>query len=177
MTDFWGQAVNVLEVAAPALASIVGGPLAGQGVSLIEKTLGLDPTGDPQAAATAIIGATPEQLIQLQADALALKQKFIDAGIQLEQDDVADRTSARAREEAVRDRTPTILAFGVTAGFFSLLALLAFHEIPSASRDLMNIMLGALGTAWAAIVSYYFGSSSGNARATELLGKSSPVQP
>jgi hypothetical protein len=83
----------------------------------------------------------------------------------------ADTASARAREVAVRDRIPGILALSVTGGFFSLLFLMIFRPIPVANGDLMKVMLGSLGTAWILITGYYFGSSAGSADKTAMLGK------
>ncbi|HEV2673372.1 MAG TPA: hypothetical protein VGV37_02455 [Aliidongia sp.] len=175
MADFLSQALDVLKTAAPEVAALIGGPLAGQGVQLIEQTLGLAPTGDAAAAATAVLGATPDQLIALKTAGIALQGKFIDAGVTLMQADNSDRASAREREAAVRDWIPGILAMVMTCGFFSLLALLSLREVPASSQQLLNTMVGVLGTAWVAMVAYYFGSSSGSARATELLAKSGPA--
>ncbi|HWK45142.1 MAG TPA: hypothetical protein VNT30_10490 [Stellaceae bacterium] len=176
MTDFWDQALSVLEQGAPAVATLAGGPLAGQAVSLIEGALGLTPTGDKQTAAQAVLGANADQLIAMQSAALAFKQKLIDAGIALEEADDADRASARAREISVRDWVAPTLAIGITLGFFGLVTFLCFRDVPAATRDLLNILIGSLTGAWTGVVAYYFGSSSGQMHATELLAKAGPIQ-
>ena len=81
----------------------------------------------------------------------------------------ADRANAREREIKTQDWTPKALGISITLGFFGLLYYLLRHEPPNGSRDILNIMLGSLGSAWIGVVSYYFGSSAGSARKTELL--------
>ena len=76
----------------------------------------------------------------------------------------AERDSARKREMAVRDKIPGILAIGLTVGFFGLLGWLVAHEPPAGSRDILNIMLGSLGTGWVTMLAYYFGSSADTSR-------------
>lgn len=80
-----------------------------------------------------------------------------------------DRINARSRQIIVKDRIPAILAISVTGGFFSLLWLLAFHQVPPASEKILDVMIGSLATAWTGIVTYYFGSSAGSDRKTEML--------
>ena len=65
---------------------------------------------------------------------------------------------------------PKALGLFITAGFFGLLAYLLKFEPPAGSRDLINILFGALSTAWIGVVSYYFGSSAGSTRKDEILG-------
>lgn len=179
MADFLSTALDLLKTAAPEVAALVGGPLAGQGVQLIEQTLGLAPTGDAAAdaaaASTAVLGASADQLIALKQAGMALQAKFVDAGVQLEQADDADRSNARARAIAQNDWFPAALMTLLTAGFFGLLGYLASHEVPAGSRDLLNIMLGSLGTAWTGGITFFYGSNSGSARAQELLAKAGPV--
>jgi hypothetical protein len=93
----------------------------------------------------------------------------------MEEADDADRANACAREISVKDLTVPTLAIGITLGLFGLLAFLCSHDVPPATQTLLNIMIGSLGAAWIGIVAYYFGSSSGHARATELLAKAGPV--
>ncbi len=89
--------------------------------------------------------------------------------------DAGDRDSARKREAAVRDWTPMVLAAGTTIGFFGLLSALMFVEPPAGSREVVIAMVGALGTAWVSVISYYFGSSAGHARQTELLAQAPAI--
>lgn len=69
-----------------------------------------------------------------------------------------------------KDSLPIVLALIVSLGFLALLGMMAFHEIPPTSHDLLLIMIGSLASAFAGIIAYYFGSSSGSAKKTEMLG-------
>lgn len=51
------------------------------------------------------------------------------------------------------------------------------HTVPNDSKDVLNIMLGALGTAWITVVAYFYGSSSGSAAKTAALAKLSGSPP
>lgn len=92
------------------------------------------------------------------------------------QTEIQDRDGARKREVEVKDYTPTLLSIGITIGFFGILTFMLFNSPPAASRDILNIMLGSLGTAWVSVVAYYFGSSKGSDKATELLSKAPAIK-
>jgi hypothetical protein len=88
-----------------------------------------------------------------------------------------DMASARERQAVVKDWIPSVLAVGVTAGFFALLWFLTHNTLPESNQRIFDIMLGSLGTAWLSIVAYYFGSSAGSAEKTALMSKMSNQPP
>ena len=175
MDDILKVAGGVLAKVAPMLASAFGGPLAGAATGAIISALGLAPDASKEAVAAAVAGATPDQLLALKrADAefaIAMKKLDLDAAALAGK----DLDSARNREVQVRDRTPAYLAYGLSGGFFGLLLFACLRGFPAENATLLNIMLGALGTAWTGAMSYYFGSSAGSQAKDRLLFNSVPA--
>lgn len=59
----------------------------------------------------------------------------------------------------------TIQAFlgvAITFGFFSVLWFVKGLDVASSMRDAVLILIGSLGSAFGAVVNFYFGSSSGS---------------
>jgi hypothetical protein len=84
-----------------------------------------------------------------------------------------DRKSARDLQIATKSWIPGVLAIGVTIGFFGILIGLMTDNVTKS--DALLLMLGSLGTAWTAIVSFYFGSSASSQNKDDLLHQSTPV--
>lgn len=161
---------QIIAAVAPTAGAMFGGPLGGLAGNIIAQKLGADQTADPERAVEdAVLGQKPEVIAQLRQAEMDLQKHLADNGIDLERIAAEDRASARAREIALKDHTPAILAYGVTVGFFGTLAFLLWHGKPETGGDALLVMLGALGGAWAAIVSYYFGSSAGSKEKTTAL--------
>lgn len=161
---------NLLKSAFPYIAGAagVGGPLAVMAANAVGQGLGID-TVEPSAEgiANAIANSKdPDVLLklkQVESDfQLKMAQLGIDSAEKFEEFRNQDRANARAREIAVKDKTPAVLAYAVTVGFFSLLGLMCFHAVPESSQRILDVMVGSLGTAWIGIITYYFGSSAGS---------------
>lgn len=60
-----------------------------------------------------------------------------------------------------RASTASVLAVVTTAGAFAALAALFVVPIPEANRDALGLALGALLSAFAGVIGFYFGSSKG----------------
>lgn len=177
MPNIWTDASGLVKAVAPVLASALGGPLAGVATSSILAALGLAPDAPPDAISAVLAAPTQDQLLALKkADhdfAATMKQLDVDFA----KVDAGDRASARAREVSVHDSTPSVLAYGLSLGFFGLLALMVFHDVPAANSSAVNILLGALATGWVGAISYYFGSTSGSRTKDAMLFQSMPAPP
>lgn len=128
--------------------------------------------GSPLEAVKGIIQTfklPPEQ--QLEFDK-AMAKTEADIVTALARIDADDRASARQREVDTKDsRNVWLLAVGVTSGFFGTLGYMMMYPVPSGSERVIDVMLGSLGTAWIAVVSYYFGSSSSSSRKNDVIEK------
>jgi hypothetical protein len=173
MTTNW---ISTLEKIAPTAATLLGTPFAGLAVSAVESALGLtgaptDPSEPAPTIASRIAAIstnltagqmTGDQILAMKQAELQVQQHLADSNITLAQIATSDVDSARAREIAVRDDTPKVLAYLLTFGFFGILGFLLFAVPPVGAHDVLLILVGSLGTAWAGMIHYYYGSSPGS---------------
>ncbi len=167
MSFSWKELIGTV---APTVATAIGGPLGGLAVEALGSALGMDKPSVKNIQAAFSAGTlTSDQVVALKNAELALTTRMRELDIQEEQLAYSDTDSARKREMEVKDKVPAILAFMVTSGFFGVLVYLLVSGKPQQGGDVLLVMLGSLGTAWAAIMSYYFGSSTGSAAKTKAL--------
>lgn len=149
---------QIVGAVAPTLGTALGGPFGALAGTFVAKALGTNP-GDDQAVATAVASGNPDVLVKLKQAELDFRAHMADVGLSEDKLVFDDKASARAREIAVKDYTPAILAFAVTVGFFGTLGFMLMNGKPAVGGDALLVMLGSLGTAWTAIIGYYYGSS------------------
>lgn len=169
----------VVSTVAPWVGSALGSPLAGMAISAVAEALGLSEKTE-EAIKTAISGATPEQLLALknadQAFAIQMQElgfKNTEALAALSVDNTKD---ARAMQVQTRSIIPAVLAVLITVGFFSILIGMMYGQLKVTDNQALLILLGALASAWGAVVNYFFGSSADSGRKTELLAKTPSVK-
>ncbi|KAF3997561.1 hypothetical protein [Glaciimonas immobilis] len=183
MSD-WQSTLSVIERLAPTIGTVLGGPLVGGGISALEGVFGLTPapaaaTSDRQSAiAAAISGATPDQLLALKTadqnyavamSGLGFKDKETLAALV-----VQDTVSARTMQSDTKSYMPPLFTIFVTIGFFGMLLLLMFVNVPEANKAILYGFTGTLGTVWGASAHFWFGDTQASARTTELLAQSTP---
>jgi hypothetical protein len=158
--------------AAPTLGGILAGPAGAAAGAIIAEKLGVPGTALDVGAA---IQADATKLLRLKeiesSERIKLAELVANSEAMLAKAEGDDRASARAREVALKDITPTVLAWAVTAGFFGILLTAIFHGLPEQGGEALLVLLGSLGTAWTAIISYYFGSTRGSEAKSALLAK------
>lgn len=168
--NFGQKALQFVETFAPTVAKAFTGPLGGMAVQGLLNAFGLKPDQQDQLE-TAMLNATPDQVLAMKKLEQDFQVQMKQLGVTEEQLQYQDLASARAREEAVKDRVPAHLAYMITLGFFAVLGYLIGIGKPKEGGDALLVMLGALGTAWAGVVAYYFGSSAGARRSADVIAQ------
>lgn len=159
---------ELLATIAPWIGTALGGPLGGAAAKAVVSALGLPASSEAsqKELTSAILGATPEQLLALKNADQAFQVHMTELGFQnlkdLESIAAADRASARSREVSTGDKTPRVLAFAIVLGWLAVQAVLLYHTISPEAKDIILRMLGTLDAALMAVLYYYFGSSSGS---------------
>ena len=156
---------------APAIATALGGTLAGLGVDPISKAIGIDPKDVQKTIDQGKLSS--EQIGAIKQAELAMAARAQELGLDFEKIAVDDRKSAREMQSKTQSWIPGLMAIAVTLGFFGILVGLMTEHFKTS--DALMLMLGSLGTAWTGIIAFYFGSSAGSQKKDELLHKSSPT--
>ena len=168
MSFDWKKTVGAI---APTIGTVLGGPLGGLAGAALASVLGVENT--PDALETAVQNATPEQLLNIRAADNTFKLQMAELGFKslsdLEKIAADDRANARQREIVTSDWMPKALGLFVVIGFFSVMALMIFQELPPTGRDSLLVLVGALGAAFGSIIQYYYGSSSGSAAKSKTI--------
>jgi hypothetical protein len=72
---------------------------------------------------------------------------------------------------------PTIIVCCLLALWGLIIAAVLFVPVPSDNRDMLNILIGAVGNTVTAIVGYHFGSPSGSASKDRVIASLTDAAP
>jgi hypothetical protein len=156
---------------APTIAKALGVPgfIADGAAGVLKGVLGLGTEATAQDVQAELAKLTPADYVKLREADLTYKQNLLDAGVKLEEIAMQDRDSARKNQASTQSKTPDILMFVLTVGFFGLLALMWWRPPPPECKDMLMVMVGTLGTAWTAGVTFFYGSSQGSDRLKGII--------
>lgn len=146
---------SVVGAVAPTIGTALGGPLAGQAMSMVSQALGCK--NNQKDIEQAVQNATPEQLAELKKldNEFELQMKELDVDLyKLETADIQN-----ARSTFSKDWTARIIGIAVIAGFMGYIFLVTIQPPEQNSEALINLVLGYLGGLASAIISFYFGAS------------------
>ena len=170
---------SLIKTIAPWIGTALGGPLGGMAVTAAANALGLgDKTTD--AIKQALSGATPEQVLALkQADdnfALQMQALGFKQVTDLEALAADDRKDARALQVSVHSPVPAILSIVVTTGYFGILLGMMMGLLKVTDSQALMLMLGSLGTAWAGVMAFWFGTTRGSEKKTDYMAQAQANQ-
>lgn len=162
---------------APTVATALGSPLAGLAVGALGKAFGWDAADSTVEKVTTLLQSgnlTGEQVAAIKVAELELKKHESDNGFKFAELEIRDRASAREREVKTGDKTTRNLAYLVVGSFVMVVISMLFAQVTVESA-MAGALVGYLSAKAEQVIAYYFGSTSGSARKTELLGQSKPV--
>lgn len=165
----------VIKTVAPALGTMLGGPLGGIAATAITSALGIESDSTEDQIAAAVRTATPEHLLALKNAENQFKLDMERIGLDYEKLAVDDRGSARAREVALSQagdligaRATHAVATIVTVGFFAVLFVVLGGKV-STDNQAALLLLGTMSAGFGAVVQYYLGSSAGSKEKNSIL--------
>lgn len=158
-----------------------GAKVAQQAVAAVQSVTG---TTDP-AAQDAVLAKDPKLAVQLKIQlaqiAAAQEQAQRQAEIDTFKAQLADVQNARAQQVDLAKAgsrvqwAPAMVSLVVLATFGAVMWAALTHSMPPGSETILNVLMGMLGTGFAAVVNFWLGSSSDSHVKTQMLYRSTPA--
>ena len=177
----WEDIAELVGGVAPIVGTALGGPAGGAIGGLLANLLGVDNDADAVANAIKADPNIAVKLKELEVEAQRLHYEAIDKERQASIDElkayIGDVQNARSRQVEHEKATGNsdmnfyVLAWVVVLGFFALMGVLMFVEIPVKQTEVMFMLFGTLSSGFGAVLQYFFGSSKGSADKTAHITK------
>ena len=163
------KAKKVVAVVAPSLGAALGGPLGGLAGQILG---GLVSGGKVADLEEAILTQKPETLLALKKLEQDYLLKLEELGVEQYKAEASDRSSARDLAK-VNMRPQMMLSLLFIGGYFIILS--AFFvgriEISPELKEPFLILLGVITANVPSIMQFWFGTSSGSQRKTDILAE------
>lgn len=167
----WLQTIGKI---APTVASAIGGPLAGVAVTALGELFGInEPTQDKLKAAIENGSMTGEQISSIKQLELKLKAEEAERGFRYAELEFKDRDSARNANVA-GGTTKMLFWMSLALLFLTLGAELVvlFYGYPKhLSEIIVGRVLGLMDSVALMVLSYWYGTTAGSARKTDMLNQ------
>lgn len=169
LKDIASGAWHILKTVAPTIADTAAGPFAPLVDPIVHAIFG---TSDAKQVETALLNATPDQLLALRQADNAHAEKLAQLGIDRDKLGFDDTANARAMQVATKDPTAGRLAWLVILGFLLMAsgAIVGLFVWPDRARLLLSgeaglffgTIFGYLSSEAKQATAFYFGSSEGS---------------
>lgn len=148
---------DLLKSAAPALATLVAGPLAGKAVAAMAEKLGVDATEQAVAAAIKADPSAVSKLNQIDLDELKLHNENTDSARKM---NAAIQTSPDASWLA--KNIAYVLDLVIVGVTLLMTWFLFIKGVPPENKELAYMAFGSLITLCGTVVNFHRGSSQGS---------------
>lgn len=165
---------KTLASVAPALATALGGPLAGMAAGVAVKALGGEDQGETdnlKQVAAAVASGDPNVFVKLQQAEQEYLLEMEKLDLEHERVHQLDRASARDLAKTTGTGPQVTISALYSAGYFGLVGAMAlgYVEVLPSYEDLLREVVILLGGAQLLIINFWFGSSAGSKAKTDAL--------
>ena len=163
--------LDTIKTIAPVVASALGGPLSGLAVTAIGSLFNMaEPTQDKIKAAIENGQLTGEQISGIRELELKLKADEAERGFKYAELEFKDRDSARNMNIQTGAKTPAVLTWIIVAIVLGLEGMILFHGMPAGVSEIVTgRILGTLDMSLMMVLAFWFGTTYGSGRKTDLL--------
>jgi hypothetical protein len=159
------QLLNLLKSFAPALATVVAGPLGGAAVSMIAKKFGVE---DTVAAVVNAITTDPEAGKKLRE----MELEYAKMHLENVKDARGMQTAALAQSDVFSKRFVYYFASFWSVCAVVYIGFITFGVIPAANIRFADTILGfLLGTVVATLLNFFYGTSKSSQDKTDKLAE------
>lgn len=158
---------DIVKNIAPIIGGTIGGPFGAVGMKFLAGKLLGDENASEADIEAAIMGASPEVMLQIRQADNEFKTKMAELGFKENELHVKDRDSARELAK-VNMKPQVILSVLYTVGYIVVLWVFMSGEVSIAVgiKSEFNMVLGVLTAAQIQIMNFWFGSSAGSKQKT-----------